>query len=168
MTAAVETAKLAAEIAQGRLEFDIRAPYRGMISPKEAAAALGLVWRDVHGNEKRFATDFIFELLDSGELEGMSEPTPGKPVPYTRPDGSTGTRARKPRFTRVSRSSLMLYCARRWNMTSEQTAGILLDSARNLPVTAMRAVAAAIVKAADARESERKDRAERERMLNGR
>lgn len=157
--------KLASAIEQGWLEFDVRAPYRGMLSPKEAAAALGLVWRDVHGNEKRFATDFIFELLDSGELEGFEQPANAPQIPYTRPDGTTGKRAPKPRFTRVTRSSLMLYCARRWNISPEQAAGIILDSTRNLPVAAMRALASAIVKAADAREQAHRDREEMQRHL---
>ena len=164
MKPAVDT-KLAKAIEQGWLEFDVRAPYRGMLSPKEAAAALGLVWMDVHGEPKRFATDFIFELLESGEIEGLAEPSKGPEVKYTRPDGSTGKRAPKPRFTRVTRSSLMLYCARRWNITPEQAAGIILDSARNLPTGAMRALAEAIVKAADAREQSHRDREEIQRHL---
>ena len=42
MTTAAATAKLAGEIAQGFLEFDIRAPYRALLTPQEAAAALTL------------------------------------------------------------------------------------------------------------------------------
>jgi len=165
MTTAAATAKLAGEIAQGFLEFDIRAPYRALLTPQEAAAALGIVWRDLHGQEKRFGTAFIYELLDEGELQGPVHPSDEGPKSYTQRDGRKITREAKRRFCRVSRSSLMLYCARRWNMTPEQMAGILLDAARNLPVPAMRALAAAIGKAADARETEHNDRRERERMF---
>lgn len=130
-----------------------------MLNPREAAQTLCLIWRDATGKPRRFNTRFIEALMDRGEIEGIND---DEANPQTRELTKAGRKAKA--FRSISRASLMAYCARKWTMPSEETARIILDYSRDLPLPEMRALSAAIALAADAKEDRLRDGAERMKM----
>ena len=139
------TPRETADLEQGWLAFSVQAPFRPMLRLTEAAEALGLVWHNSAGEERRFDTEFIIALLDRGELEGISDEGAN---PQTEGLKKLG---RSPKaWRRVSRVSLMAYCARKWTLPPEEAAGMILDWAMNLPSVQQRKLGEALIKQADA------------------
>ena len=159
MPAPTTTPKQAADLAQGHLSFSVNAPFRQLLNPREAAQTLCLIWRDASGKPRRFNTRFIEALMDRGEVEGIDDKAAN---PQTRELTKAGRKAKA--FRLISRASLMAYCARHWTMPSDETARIILDYSRDLPVCKMRELSAAIALAADAKEDRMRDGAERMKM----